>query len=184
MEATSQQTRRTGTEEQTRKVPAEGLSNKEGKNPGDRFLSQHRSTTRPEEKEDTMPDPETPTGENNKVGHTLRKMAKIDKAFMKALLSLAAGAQDNEALLDKVLTEFKLKSITLEATHEVARLQGVLTSTQEKKTEQPTYAEKVKSQMQSNEPDEQITDYFDSREKGKRDGKLALIVTSETLGKE
>lgn len=125
-------------------------------------------------------------GENTKLGHTVRKMSKFDKAFMKVLLPLAAGAEDNEALLDKVLTEFtKLKSITLDATHEVATLQGILTSAQKKKTEKPTYSQKVTGQIQGKEPREEVVNFFDHEEREREmRHETNLIVTSGHLGKD
>ncbi|KAL1477410.1 hypothetical protein MTO96_035758 [Rhipicephalus appendiculatus] len=149
--------------------------------------TQQQLSKGPEDKEDVTNNPETSTGANTKLEQILRKMSKIDRSFMKALLSLAAGAEDNEALLDKLLTEFsKLKSLTLDVTHEVARLQGIITSTQEKKTEEAAYAAKVTGQNQGHEPGEEVPDFFDQqeREKGKSDTKLALIVTSDKLGKD
>lgn len=106
---------------------------------------------------------------------------------MKALLSLAGGAEDNEALLDKLLTEFtKLKSLTLEATHKLARLQGTISSTREKTVEKDTYAAKLKGHSKNQESGEEIPDFFEEQDKDneKRDAKLALIITSDRLGKD
>ncbi|KAH7961083.1 hypothetical protein HPB52_001834 [Rhipicephalus sanguineus] len=123
MDASNHQTRRIGTEQQSLKIPSEEHVNKENKDSGDKFPTQQRLSKGLEDKEEMTNDPETTTGEHTKLEQTLRKMSKIDRFFMKTLLTLAAGAEDNEALPDKLLTEFtKMKSLTLDVTHEVDSL--------------------------------------------------------------
>lgn len=121
------------------------------------------------------------TTENVTVSQTLKKLAKIDKAVMKSLMALVTGTGEQEAVLDRILTEFtRLKSITLEATHEVARLQGVVETYQKERREKPTYAE-VARQEERLIGTSAAKDWEEEAREKKEKPKVALIVTSETL---
>ncbi|KAH7961437.1 hypothetical protein HPB52_009055 [Rhipicephalus sanguineus] len=186
-EPTTRNTWRKETEGQPQRTPAEGQKNKKDKELGGSFPNQYGLGKTSEEKDEEANDPDNITAENSKTSQTLRKMAKIDRSFMKTLLSLAGGAEDKEALLDKLLTEFtKLKSLTLEATHEVARLQGTLSTTREQTVSKDTYADKLKSQSKNEGSGGEIPNFFEEqgKESDKRDAKLALIITSDRLDKD
>ncbi|KAL1476362.1 hypothetical protein MTO96_036559 [Rhipicephalus appendiculatus] len=91
----------------------------------------------------------------------LKKVTKIDKSLMKALLALAAGVQEREHLLDRILTDFsKLKSLALEATHEIARLQGAWDEEQKARSTGPSYAEAVTGKKSMEKEGNQITDFI------------------------
>ncbi|KAH7954117.1 hypothetical protein HPB49_015636 [Dermacentor silvarum] len=185
-EAAMHQTRRKASNEQTGKKHSESQQSKVKKASEEISIQQESRNGLQNKQEDEVNEQDIPTVETTNLGATLKKMSKIDRSFMKTLLTLAAGTEDKETLLDKLLTEFtKLKSLTLEATHEVARLQGVTASTQEKNAETPTYAAVVKGQNHSQEINNEIRDYFDQENKEKSiKSKLALIITSDQLDKE
>ncbi|KAH7938900.1 hypothetical protein HPB52_002188 [Rhipicephalus sanguineus] len=114
-EPTTCNTWRKETEGQPQRTPVEVQKNKKDKELGGSFPNQHGLGKTSEEKDEEANDPDNITAENSKTSQTLRKMAKIDRSFMKTLLSLAGGAEDKETLLDKLLTEFsKLKSLTMD----------------------------------------------------------------------
>lgn len=121
--------------------------------------------------------------ENVTVSQTLKRLAKIDKSVMKSLMALVTGTGEQEAVLDKILTEFtRLKTITLEATHEVARLQGVVETYQKERQERPTYAEVARKEERPIGASAQKEWEEETREKKKP--KMALIITSDTLNKK
>lgn len=185
-ESTTSNKWRKETEGQSQRTPVEVQKNKKDKELGGTFPNQHGLGKASEEKDEEANDQDNITAENSKTSQTLRKMAKIDRSFMKTLLSLAGGAEDKETLLDKLLTEFsKMKSLTLEATHEVARLQGTLSTTREQTVSKDTYADKVRNQSKNEGPRVEIPDFFEEqgRESDKREAKLALIITSDRLDK-
>ncbi|KAH7933294.1 hypothetical protein HPB49_011228 [Dermacentor silvarum] len=125
-EAAMRQSRRKESSEQTGKNNS-GAQQSKGKQASEETLSiQQESRNGQENKqEEEVNDQDTPTVETTNLGSTMKKMSNIDRYFMKTLLTLAAGTEDKEALLDKLLTDFtKLRSLTLDATREVARLQG------------------------------------------------------------
>lgn len=185
-EAAMNQTRRKASNDQTGKKTSESQQKKVKKASEETLSIQQESRNGLENKqEEEVNEQDIPTAETTNMGATMKKLSKIDRSFMKTLLTLAAGTEDREALLDKLLTDFtKLKSLTLEATHEVARLQGVIAATQERKAETPTYAAVVKGQNYSQETNKEIRDYFDQENEKSRKSKLALIITSDQLDKD
>lgn len=126
-------------------------------------------------------------GENAVLGHTLKRMTKIDKSFMKTLLTLATTREeDKDALLDKILTDFaKMKSLALEATHEIARLQGVV-ETQQKNEPKETYATKLTQSKEDHVHNDEIPQFFNQEdaEESTEKVKLALVVSSSRLTKD
>ncbi|KAH7933133.1 hypothetical protein HPB49_008996 [Dermacentor silvarum] len=117
-EAAMRQSRRKESSEQTGKNNS-GAQQSKGKQASEESLSiQQESRNGQENKqEEEVNDQDTPTVETTNLGSTMKKMSKIDRYFMKTLLTLAAGTEDKEALLDKLLTDFsKLRSLTLDAT--------------------------------------------------------------------
>ncbi|KAL1485847.1 hypothetical protein MTO96_031722 [Rhipicephalus appendiculatus] len=83
MDASNQQTRRIGIEEQSQKIPSEGHVSKGNKDSGDRFPTQQQFSKGPEDKEDVTNDPETSTVGNTKLEQIWRKISKIERSFMK-----------------------------------------------------------------------------------------------------
>ncbi|KAH7933626.1 hypothetical protein HPB49_014444 [Dermacentor silvarum] len=117
-EAAMRQSRRKESSEQTGKNNS-GAQQSKGKQASEESLSiQQESRNGQENKqEEEVNDQDTPTVETTNLGSTMKKMSKIDRYFMKTLLTLAAGTEDKEALLDKLLTDFsELRSLTLDAT--------------------------------------------------------------------
>lgn len=109
-------------------------------------------------------------------GSAMTKMAKCDKAFMKALMKIAAAAGDNEQItsqLDNIMAEYtKLKTITLELSHENKYQEGRLKELEEKVKAPRTFADALKTGAEDGHPPTPV-------EERKRTS--ALIITSETL---
>lgn len=124
------------------------------------------------------------TKETSRAKQLLKKLMKVDKSFMKALLALAAGDQQKEKLIDRIMTEFsRTKNLALEATHEVARLEGARDKEQKATTTVASYADAVKGRTSTTTEGNQISHLSQTQkdENEKQRAKFALLVTSETL---
>lgn len=137
---------------------------------GERQDSQHRH-----EKEET-----------DGISHMLKKMAKIDKTFMKTLLALASTGDKETALIDKLLTEYtKLKGVALEATHEIAKLQGAVEIYQkEKQSQGPCYASVLAHKEEKRQANEAKDFTYQDLGMKISKPKVALVITSDTMNKE
>ncbi|KAH7981907.1 hypothetical protein HPB52_001755 [Rhipicephalus sanguineus] len=125
-----------------------------------------------------------PQSRGSVTAQMLRKLTKIDKSLMKTLMTLAVQDRGSEHLLDKILTDFtRLKSVALEATHEIARLEGALSNEQRESSSGPSYAEAAARGRSKTSEENASTEFFqrEHMETDERKTKLAVIVTSNKM---
>ncbi|KAH7957322.1 hypothetical protein HPB52_017488 [Rhipicephalus sanguineus] len=95
------------------------------------------------------------------TAETLRKLPKIDKSLMKTLMTLAVEDRGKEHLLDKILTDFtRLKSVALEATQEVARLEGALKNQQKEGSSGSSYADAAARGKSKTSEENEFTEFL------------------------
>lgn len=111
---------------------------------------------------------------STKESTTLSKLAKCDKAFMKALMKITAASAGNDEIssqVDIIMSEYtKVKTITLELSHDNKFQEGRLKELEER-TKVKTFAEVTKQGP---------TDVTHTEDEGKQKTS-ALIITSDTM---
>ncbi|XP_065308873.1 uncharacterized protein [Dermacentor albipictus] len=109
-------------------------------------------------------------------GPAVVRMAKCDKAMMKALMKISAAAGGDDEImnqLDVIMSEYtKLKAITLELSHENKYQEGRLKEMEEKTKIAKTFAEVTRINADDTLPQPPVED---------RKQTSALIITSESL---